>query len=124
MVQLDEKNSQVSNLMDRCDQKALISSPLNFFALLPAFIFLPLVAFANSNIISKSEDKNIKQLTKIMQSLALSVCTIQTHLSQMHVGRSQSLLFGFPYRPANNFVRRLTALRFPAGVDKYLYFWS
>ena len=124
MVRSDEKNSQVSDLVDRCDQEALIGSPPNAFAPLPASTFLPPVAAANTNVVSKSEDKNVKELTEMMQSLALSVRTIQTHLGQTPVGISQSSLPNPPYQPANNLVRRSTGLSFPAGVDKCLYCWS
>lgn len=66
--------------MDRCNQEALINSPPNVFTSLLTSIFLPLVAAANINMVSKSEDKNVKELTEMIQSLALLVHTIQTHL--------------------------------------------
>lgn len=80
MRRLDKKNSQVSSLVDRCNQEALINYPPNVFTFLLTSIFLPLVAAANINMVSKSEDKNVKELTEMIQSLALLVHTIQTHL--------------------------------------------
>lgn len=80
MRTLDKKNSQVSSLVDRCNQEALINFPPNVFVSLLASIFLPPVAAANINVVSKSEDKNVKELTEMIQSLALLVHTIQTHL--------------------------------------------
>ena len=124
MVRSDEKNSQVSDLVDRCDQEALISSPPNAFAPLPASTFRPPVAASGANSVTKSEDKSVKQLTEMMQSLALSVRTIQTHLGQAQAGVSQSSLPNPSYQLANNPVRRLTGSSFPAGVDKCLYCWS
>lgn len=61
----DEKNSQVNNLVDRCDQEALISSPPNAFILFFTSTFLLPVTAAKPTVISKSEDKNIKKLTKL-----------------------------------------------------------
>lgn len=93
MVISDKKNSQVSNLVIGYDQEALIGSPLNVFASLLASTILSPVAVLNTNVVSKSEDKNIKELTEMIQSLALLVYTIQMHLSQTLVGISQSSLF-------------------------------
>lgn len=120
----DEKNSQVSDLMDRCDEEVLISSPPNASAPLPNSTFKPSVAAPGANLVTKSEDKNVKKLTEMMQSLALSVRTIQTHLSQAPVAVGQSSLPNPPYQVANNPVRLLTGSSFPAGVDKCLYCWS
>lgn len=86
MVRSDEKNSQVSNLIDKCDQKALISSPPNAFAPLPASTFKPPVAVTNTNLVTKSEDKNVKELTEMMQSLAFLVRTLQIQLGQAQRG--------------------------------------
>lgn len=52
--------------MDRCDSKALINLPPNAFALLFASTFLPLITAANIDMVSKSEDKNVKELTEMI----------------------------------------------------------
>ena len=124
MVRSDEKNSQVSDLVDRCDEEALISSPPSISAPLPDSTFRPPVAASGANSVTKSDDKSVKQLTEMMQSLALSVRTIQTHLGQAQAGVSQSSLPNPSYQLANNPVRRSTGSSFPAGVDKCLYCWS
>lgn len=76
MVRFKNKSSLVSNLIDRYNKKINISSRPNFFTPLPAFTFLPSIAVANSNMVSKLENKNVKGLTKIKQNLVLSVRTI------------------------------------------------
>lgn len=76
MVKLDEKNSQDSDLVDRCDKETFISSSPNAFALFSDSTFKPPVATSSADSVIKPEDKNVKQLTEIMQSLALSVRTI------------------------------------------------
>ena len=78
IVKSDEKNIQVSNLIDRYDKEALINSLSNSSASLLDSTFKSLVATFTVNFVAKSEDKNIKQLTEMMQSLALSICTIVT----------------------------------------------
>lgn len=66
IMRLDEKNSQVNNLVDRYDQKALICFLLNVFAPFFASSFLPPIVTANTNIVSKSEEKNVKKLIEMM----------------------------------------------------------
>lgn len=56
MVRSVEKNSQVSDLMSRCDEEALISSPPNASAPLPASTFKPPVAASGADSVTKSED--------------------------------------------------------------------
>lgn len=80
MVKSDKRNSQVSNLVDRYDKEALISLLPNPSASFPSSIFKPFIVFTSSNFLTRIENKNIKRLTKMMQSLVLSVWTIQTHL--------------------------------------------
>lgn len=76
IVKSDKKISQVSNLVDRCDEEALISFLLNISVPFSNFTFRPPTAISSTNSIIESKNKNIKQLTKIMQSLALLVRTI------------------------------------------------
>ena len=124
MVKSDEKNSQVSDLVDRYDEEALISSPPNPSAPLPASTFKLPIAVPSSNLITRSEDTNVKQLTEIMQSLALSVHTIQTYLGQTQIGAAQSLTY-IPQYPSNTgSTKPLSAPGFGTGVDKCLYCWS
>ena len=82
IVKSDEKNIQVSNLIDKYDEKALINSLSNPSAPFLDSTFKSLAATSTVNFVAKLEDKNIKQLTEMMQSLALSICTIQSHLSK------------------------------------------
>lgn len=90
--------------MDRCDRKALMSFSSNFFVSFSASTFLLPGAAANTNVISNAEDNNIKELTEMMQSLALSIQTILTHLGQRPIGISQSSLPRSSYQLANNSV--------------------
>ena len=121
MVKSDEKNSQVSDLVDRCDDEAFISSPPSIFAILLDSIFRPPVAAFGANLITQLEDKSVKQLTQMMQSLVLFVHTIQMHLGQAQAGVSQLSLPNPSYQLANNHIQRLTSSSFPAGVNKFLY---
>lgn len=121
MVRSDEKNSQVSDLVTRCDEEALISSPPSISAPLPNSTFRPPVAASGANSVTKPDNKSVKQLAKMIQSLALSVRTIQTHLGQAQAGVSQSSLPNPSYQLANNPVRRLTGSSFRTRVDKCLY---
>lgn len=121
MVRSDEKNSQASDLVDRYDEEAFISSPPNAFAPLPDSTFKPPVTASSTDSATKPEDKNVKQLTKMMQSLALSVSSIQTHLGQAEIVVGQPSLPNPPFQLANNPARRPTGSSFPAGVDKCLY---
>lgn len=98
----DRKNSQVSDLVDRCDQEPFISSLPNAFISLSTSTFLPSIIATNTNIVSKSKDKNVKELIKMMQSLTLLVRTIQIYLRQTLVGISQSFILNLSYQPANN----------------------
>ena len=82
MVRSNEKNSQVGDLVDKCDEEALISFLSSISALLPNSTFKPFIAVSGANLVTKSDDKTIKQLTEMMQSLILSIRIIQTHLSQ------------------------------------------
>ena len=50
MVKSDEKNSQVSNLADRYDEKALLSLLLNPSASLSTFTFKPPIAISYFNL--------------------------------------------------------------------------
>lgn len=75
MVKSDENNSQVSNLVDKYDKEAFISSPPNLSTPLLTSTFKPLIAVPSSNFVAKSEDKNIKQLTEMMHSLAFLIHT-------------------------------------------------
>lgn len=76
MVKLDKKHSQVNNLVNRYKQKVFISFLLNISTLFPNFIFRSLVVNFDANLIIKFEDKNIKQLIKIIQNLALFIYII------------------------------------------------
>lgn len=66
IIKFNKKNSQVSNLVDRCDKDALISSTPNPFTPLPNSIFKPPVTNSATNFIIKLEDKNVKQLIEMM----------------------------------------------------------
>ncbi len=124
MVKSDKKNNQVSNLVDRCDEEALISSPPNPSAPLPASTFKPSIAVPSSNLVTRSEDTNVKQLTEMMQSLAISVRTIQTYLSQTQVGAAQSSAH-IPQYPSNTgSTKPLSSPGFGTGINKCLYCWS
>lgn len=76
MVKSDEKYCQVSNPIDRYNEEAMINSLPNPFVILSDSIFKPFVASLFTNFITKLEDKNIKQLTEMIQSLVLSIYTI------------------------------------------------
>ena len=71
MVKSDKKNSQISNLMDKQNEQALISSSSNSFVPFLASTFKLLIIVLSSNLVTRSENTNHKQLTEIMQSLAL-----------------------------------------------------
>lgn len=60
MLKSDERNSQVSNLVDKCNEEALINSLSNSSTLFSDSTFKFLVAAASTNIIAKLKDKNIK----------------------------------------------------------------
>lgn len=60
MIKSDKKNSQVSNLVDRYDEKALISLPPNLSALLLASTFKSPIAVPSSNLVTRLEDTNVK----------------------------------------------------------------
>ena len=124
MVKSDENNSQVNDLVDRCDEEAFISSPPNSSAPLPASTFKPPIAALSSSFVTKSKDKNVKQLTEMMQSLALSVRTFQSHLGQAQIGISQPALSNQTFQIASNPGNRSISSTFPVGVDKCLYCWS
>lgn len=109
MVRSDEKNNQVSDLVDRCDEEALISSSSNAFAPLLDSTFKPPVAASSANSVAKPEDKNVQQLTEMMQSLALSVRTLQTHLGQAQIGVSQPSLSNQTVQIASNPGHRSTS---------------
>lgn len=66
IIKSDKKNSQVSNLVNRCDEEVFISFSPNAFAPFSDSIFKPFIAASSANFITKPEDKNIKQLTKII----------------------------------------------------------
>lgn len=86
MVKSDKKNSQVSDLVDRCDEEILFSSPSYLFILLSTSTFNSPKAIPSSNLITKSKNTNIKYLTKIMPSLVLFFYSIQSHINQTQVG--------------------------------------
>lgn len=60
IVRSDKKNSHISDLIDKCDEEALISSLSNISAPLPNSIFKPPVATSSTNLITKSEYKGVK----------------------------------------------------------------
>ena len=80
MVKFDKKNSQVNNLVDKYNKKALISLPPNSSTLLFTLTFKPPIAVLSFNLITRSDDTNVKQLTEMIHSLALFVRIIQMHL--------------------------------------------
>lgn len=57
MVRSDEKNNQVSDLVDRCDEESLVSSPPNASAPLPDSTFKPPIASSGPNLVTKPEEK-------------------------------------------------------------------
>lgn len=116
MVRLGGVDSQVTDLVDRCNQEAPIISPPSAFAPLPDSTFGPPVAASGAN----PEDKNAKKLIGMMRSLALSVRALQAHLGQAQIGVSQPSLLNPPFQLAGNPAWRSTCSSFPAGVDKCL----
>lgn len=60
MVRSDEKNSKVSDLVDRYDQEALTSSLPNAFAPFLDSNFKPPVAASGANSGTKSVDRMLK----------------------------------------------------------------
>ena len=124
MVKSNEKNSQVSNLVDGCDEEILISSLPNLSTSLPTSTFKPSIAVSSFNLVTRSEDTNVKQLTEMMQNLALSVRAIQTHLGQTQIDAAQSSTY-IPQYPSNTgSTKPLSAPSFGTGIDKCLYCWS
>lgn len=85
MVKSDKKNSQVNDLVDCCNEEALINLSPNLSAILFASTFKLPIAIPSFNLITRSEDINVKQLTRMMQNLALFIHTIQTDLGQKQV---------------------------------------
>ena len=123
IIKSDKNNSQVSNLVDRCDKKAFLSSPPNSFVLFPTSTFKPLIIVLSSDFVARSEDKNVKQLTEMMQSLAFLVRTLQLHLGQALIGVGQPALSNQTFQIASNPRNCSISLTFLVGVDKYLYYW-
>ena len=66
MVKFDKKNSQITNLVDKCDKKALISLPSNPSIPLLTSTFKLLIAVPSFNLVIRSEDTNVKQITKMI----------------------------------------------------------
>lgn len=66
MIKSDERNSQMSNLIDKCNEQALINSPLNTSTTFPDSTFKTHILTSITNFLAKIEDKNIKQLTEMM----------------------------------------------------------
>ena len=60
MVKSNKKNSQVSDLVDRCDKEILISSPLNLSTPLFASTFKPFITIPSSNLVTRLENTNVK----------------------------------------------------------------
>lgn len=66
IVKSGKRNSQVGDLVNRCNEKALINPSSNSFASLPDYIFKLPIARSTTNFTAQSEDKNVKQLTEMM----------------------------------------------------------
>lgn len=60
IVKFDKKNRQVSNLVDRFDEKTLISSLPNPFTSFFNSTFQSLIAVLTTNFIAKLDDENYK----------------------------------------------------------------
>lgn len=76
MIKSDDKNSQVSNLVDRCNEETLISLLSNLFATLFASILKTSIIVPSSKFVTRLKDIIVKQLTEMIQSFALFVYTI------------------------------------------------
>lgn len=81
LVWTDKKSDWIENLIDKCEKKTQISFATNYSTFLsksafqpPVATFIPITYFGAAN--SRPVDKKIDQLTKMMQSLALSVHTL------------------------------------------------
>ena len=73
MIKSNERNSQISNLIDRYDEEAMINNSPNYFTSFSNPTLKPPVITLTNNFIAKSQDKNVKQLTEKIPSLFLSV---------------------------------------------------
>lgn len=87
LVRTDWKSDRIEDLVDKCQKKSKVGSFAHDFTLLPKPAFQPSVAhmlnnFCGNNAAIWPANQIISQLTKMMQSLALSVRTLQTHVGQ------------------------------------------
>lgn len=76
IVRSDEKNSHISNLMNRFDQEAFINFLSNFFTPLFDSTFLLSIADTNINVSSNLKGKKVKKLIEMIQNLTLFIHTI------------------------------------------------
>lgn len=86
LVWTDKKSDWIKDLVDKCENKIRISSAINYSTPLPDSVFQPPVATFipitySGAVDPRPVDKKIKQLTEIMQSLALLVRTLESKAS-------------------------------------------
>lgn len=66
MIKSDERNSQISNLVDICDKETLIDLPSNPSIPLPSSTFKSSITFSGTNFAARSEDTNVRQLIEMI----------------------------------------------------------
>ena len=129
LVRTDKRSDRIEDLVNKYETKIQISFAANYSAPLPESVFQPPVATRISTTHSgtadsRPVDKKIDQLTEMMQSLALSVCTLQSRASiSRGIPRTAivPIILG-PSQPSGpTFIQRPDWLK---GVRKCSYCWA
>ena len=129
LVRTDKKSDRIEDLVDKCEKKSQISFATNYSAPLPESAFQPPIATLipttySGAADSQPEDKKIDQLTEMMQSLALSVCTLQ---NKAGISEGNSKPATIQINPSSSQPSGSTSfqrLDWPERVTKCSYCWA
>lgn len=85
LVWTDKKSNRIEDLVNKYEIKTQINSTANYSSFLPVFAFQPSVTMHIPTTYcsisdSRPADNKINQFTKIIQSLALSIRTLQSRV--------------------------------------------
>lgn len=129
LVRTDKKSDRIEDLVDKCEKKTRISSAANYSTPLPDSAFQPPVATPMPTTYATTADprpvdKKIDKLTEMMQSLALSVRTLQSRAG-LSGGDPRTATIpvtsGLSQQSGATSFQRLD---WPEGVTKCAYCWA
>lgn len=129
MVWINKKSDKIEDLVNKCEIKTRISSTASYSAPLPVSAFqppiatlIPIIYFGTAD--SWPVDSKIDQLTKMIQSLTLSIRTLE---SKAGISEGNSRIATALIAPSSSQPSKPSAIQrsdWPERVTKYFYYWT